>query len=254
VVEILHNNPKVFSSADPQRLWLVDGQGKHQVTIPSGLTNWFVLKDCVSPDGQFVALHSWQAQSNKKRSRVIHLGNLQSGQWTTVQVPDTALELVGWTGKGSKGVVLTGMDFDKKSIRKPYSLEAATGQLVPLESMPAWIDPDHRHSPDGKRSIEVIGTERLVISDLGTGQKREFIFNPYDRRNVFPGSVHWVNDRYLAFESSRMALINTETLKMNFVADKGSKINVAEFSPDFKFAIGTEKDDTHYLGTVQTPE
>jgi len=97
----------------------------------------------------------------------------------------------------------------------------------------------------------VMGKERLLIADLTTGQHREFVFHAYDRRSVFPDSIHWVSDRYLVFQAVRTALINADTLKMNFVTEKESGISSVEFSPGFKSALGV-KEDGHYLGLVQS--
>jgi len=253
VVETLRKDPKAFSTSDPQRLWLVNAQSKHEIIVPGNVTNWFAMKGCVSPDGGFVALQSWRTQPNNKRSRIIHLGNLRSGEWRKIEMPDTMLELVGWSGKVPTGIVLTGMSFGKNEVRKPYSLEPATGQLSPLESTPAEFTPGRELSPNGQRSVEVIDKERLVIADLATGRNREFVFHPYDRRNVFPDSIHWASDHYLVFQGSRTALIATDTLKMNFVTEKESGIGSVEFSPAFKFALGV-KADGHYLGVVQTSQ
>jgi len=250
-MESIRKDPKAFSTSDPQKLWLVSAQGKRQIIIPGNVTNWFATKGCISPDGSFVALHSWQTQPNKKRSRIVHLGNLRSSEWRKIEMPDTVLELVGWSGKGTAGVVLTGMSFGKNEVRKPYSLKPATGQLSPLESIPTQFIPGRELAPDGKHSMEVMGKERLLIADLTTGQHREFVFHAYDRRSVFPDSIHWVSDRYLVFQAVRTALINADTLKMNFVTEKESGISSVEFSPGFKSALGV-KEDGHYLGLVQS--
>jgi hypothetical protein len=75
-METIRKDPKAFSTADPKRLWLVSAQGKREILVPGNVTNWFVLKNSVSPDGGFAALHSWEKQPSNKRSRIIHLGNL----------------------------------------------------------------------------------------------------------------------------------------------------------------------------------
>src|SRR6266568_6601500 len=94
LAETIRKDPKTLSSADPQRLWLVDMQGKRQVTVPASTTNWFVGKGSISPDGQFLALHSWRKQPKQQNTRVIHLGDLQNATWQTVELAGTILELV----------------------------------------------------------------------------------------------------------------------------------------------------------------
>ena len=79
-------------------------------------------------------------------------------------------------------------------------------------------------------AVEVIGKERLVIADLITGQNREFVFHPYDRRSVFPDSIHWVSDHYLVFQGSRTASIWNE-----FSAKLG------RMKPPLTKALGPEK-------------
>ncbi len=230
VTETIRKDPKAFSTSDPQKLWLVTAQGKREIVIPRNVTNWVAVKGCVSPDGGFVALHAWQTHPNNKRSRSIHLGNLRSGEWRKIEMPDTMLELVGWSGKSPTGLVLTGMSLGKNEVRKPYSLEPTTGRLSPLETIPGEFTPGRKFSPDGKHSVEVIGKERLVIADLITGQNREFVFHPYDRRSVFPDSIHWVSDHYLVFQGSRTASIWNE-----FSAKLG------RMKPPLTKALGPEK-------------
>lgn len=251
VAEILHENPHMYSSADPQRFWLLDTHGKYPIKLPAEGTNWIAWKSPVSGDGAFIALSSWEKGANKKRDRVLHLGNLRSGEWRTIQLPGETLELAGWDG--GRGIVLTGMDFDTKTVRKSYSLDPATAKLSSLDSIPAKFNPALQLSPDGKHSVEIMEKDRLIISDLATGQKRDFVFQPVDKPNAYRDSVHWVNDRYLIFESERTALIDSQALKMSFLAGAKEDFNSAEFSPDFKWAIGI-KAGLHYLGTVKLPE
>lgn len=253
VAETIRKNPKALSTSDPQKLWLVDAQGRHEIAVPANLTNWFAFKKCVSPNGAFIALHRWQNGAGKKNSRVIHLGNLRTGAWQKIEMPGVELELVDWPGKTPAGAVLTGSDYGKDEVRKAYSLDLATGKLSPLESIPAEFVPGNALSPDGTRSAHVIEKDRLVITDVATGRKHEFIFHPYDRRNAYADSVQWVNDHYLVFQGARTALINADTLKMSFVEEKGSDIKGVEFAPGFKLALGT-KEDGHYLGEVQAAQ
>jgi hypothetical protein len=252
VTEMLRQEAKTISSLDPQRLWLVDPQGKHEVRPPAGLTNWFASKHCLSPDARFVTLGSWETQPDKKRARVIHLGDLQTGKWQRIALPATLLELVGWIGEKPTGLVLTGLGVKKDEVRKAYSFEPITGQLSPLAEIPREFTPGRTFSPDGKRFHEVIGKERLVITDTASGQHNEFAFHPYDRRNVYPDSVQWAGNRYLVFQTTRTALINADTLKMSYPTTKESGIDWVEFSSDFKLALG-HKDGGLVLGRVLLP-
>jgi hypothetical protein len=177
---------------------------------------------------------------------------LQSGKWLTAELAGTVLELVGWTGEKPGGVVLTGNGFAEKEVRKPYSLDPESGQLSPLETMPPAVNPTVTLSLTHKRVAEVFGKEKIIMTDLTNDQKREFTFDSRDRRNVRRDSISWASDRYLVFQGTRTALIDSDTLKMNYPLNKDSGFSSAEFSSDFKWALST-KQDGQYLGKVELP-
>ena len=253
LAETIRRDPKTFSTTDPQRLWLVDSQGKHPVSAPAGITNWFAGKGGISPDGRFVALHSWRKQGKQQSMRVVHLGDRQKGTWQTVELAGTILELVGWDGEKPKGVVLTGNSYEKSAIRKAYALDPETGRLSPLEGVPPRFNSKVVSSPAHRRIAEVQEKQGLVIADVAGGQPQVFTFHPADRRNLSPDSVRWVSERYLVFQGPRTALIDADTLKMSFPATKESGFSSVEFSSDFKWGLGSKKDG-QYLGAVELPE
>jgi hypothetical protein len=131
VKERIQKKPGGFTSDDAEKLWWVQSDGKHEMPIPSSVTEWHVFKNCLSPDKRFLALHSWHKQSKEKNIRVINLCALQSGNWEIIKIPETSLELIGWTDEKARGIVLTGISYDKKEIRKAYSLDPETAKLSP---------------------------------------------------------------------------------------------------------------------------
>jgi hypothetical protein len=253
LTETIRRDRHVFSSGDPQRLWLVDSQEKREVLPPAGLTNWFVGKGGISPDGRFVALLSWHKQGRQPGTRVVHVGDVQKGGWRTVELAGTSLELVGWEGAIPKGVVLTGDRYDKSAVQKTYALDPGTGQLSPLEAVPARFNSKVLSSPSQRRTVEVQEKQGLVIADAAGGRSQVFTFHPADRRSLVSDSVRWGSDRYLVFQGPRTALIDAETLKMSFPVTRESGFNSLEFSADFKHALGGKKDG-QYLGEVSLPE
>lgn len=253
VTERISNARGTISTSDPQRLWLVGNNEKREVVAPAGVTNWFTGIYCLSPDGRYLALGSWEKQANGKRARVIHLIDLESGQWKKFDVPATSLELVGWTENPATGVVLSGLGFKKGEVRYAYSLNPVSATLTPLPEIPRGFATDRHLSPDGKLALTVKEHEKCEIADTRTGQSREFVFHPYDRRNVYRDSVQWASNRYLVFQGLRTALIDIESLKMNFPTSKESRIDSLAFSPYFKFALGRRNGGT-YLGRVILPE
>lgn len=248
VNERLPQEAKTISTTDQQRLWLVATGTKREIIPPAGVTNWFAAKGCLSPDGRFVALGCWEAQPGQKRARVVHVTDLRTGKWVKSEIPATILELVAWSGQ-QQGVVLTGLGIKPDEVRSAYSLDPMTGQLTPMAEVPPEFMTGRSFSSDGKHSIEVVGKERLIITDTASGQTREFVFHPYDRRNIYPDSVQWADNRHLVFQSARTSLIDTDTLKMNYPTAKGSGVESVVFSPDFRLALG-HKSDGYELGKV----
>jgi hypothetical protein len=177
------------------------------------------------------------------------LGDLRTGQWREIAQPGVVLELAGWMSESGRGLVLTGLGAKPDEARQAYLMEPGTGELTPLDAIPREFTPGPQRSPDGRYSAEVIGNERLAITEAGTAGQRQFTFHPYDRHYVLPDSVHWVSSTYLVFHSARTSLINADSLKMNYPATKESGVSSIEFSPDFKLALGLKADGA-YLGRV----
>jgi hypothetical protein len=169
VGETIPRPGQLLSSRDPQRLWLVDSQGKHEILPPAGLTNWFAGKGGASLDGRFLALHSMRAQDKQPSRRIVHVGDVQKGGWRTVELAGTTLELVGWEGAIPKGVVLAGDRYDKNTVQKAYALDPETGQLSPLEAVPARFNSKVLSSPSHRRTVEVQEKQGLVIADAAGG-------------------------------------------------------------------------------------
>jgi hypothetical protein len=248
ITETLRQNPKIYSSDDPKRLWLVTHGEKQAVSIPAGVTNWYTSERCVSPDERFLALHQWKSVPKQKRSRVIHLGDLAAQKWQVIEMPDTVVELVGW--RKGRAVVLTGAQFDKAETRRPFELDPATGKLEALERVPDEFKRRELISPDDRFTVKVEEKRRLVLTETDSGKTREFVFHPYDRRHVFEGGATWASPKYLVFQGTRTALIDVDSLKMSFPSPVESGFPAFEFSPDFKRALGRKEDGT-YLGRVE---
>jgi hypothetical protein len=96
----------------------------------------------------------------------------------------------------------------------------------------------HGHSVATHRAKAIPKMRRLKRS-------QQLAFSMPSAPLKFPAAV------YLVFQGPRTALINSDTLKMNFVSEKESGISSVEFGPGFKYALGV-KEDGHYLGAVQT--
>lgn len=153
-----------------------------------------------------------------------------------IEMPGTVLELVGWRNGGT--VVLTGTSFDKTETRRPFELDPVVGKLNALDRAPDEFKPREPISPDGRFTLRLEEKRRLVLTETGNGKTREFVFHPYDRRQLFPESAAWASPKYLVFQGTRTALIDVDSLKMSFPSPKDSGFSAMEFSPDFKRALG----------------
>jgi hypothetical protein len=249
VIESLRVSEKIWSPSDPQKLWFVDAQGKRAIETPAGLTNWFTSRSPFSTSGRFVALGTWETKPVNKRERVLYVADLSTGKWQKISLPGGLLELVSWNETNLTGVVLNRLSLRRDDKSEAYSLDLTTGELTPLPVTPREFATDQIWSPDGKRSAQLVGREKCVITEDVSQMKREFAFHPYDRPNVYPESIQWVDDRYLVFQGSRTSLIDTKTLKMNYPTAKESGMDSIVFSPDFKEAISVTRDG-HHLGHV----
>jgi hypothetical protein len=253
VCEMKRKDPSVFSGDDPRNYWIVEKNARRPLKMESNMTNVFMAEHCISPNGKFVVAEQWKSLGKKNRSRILLLGEIETGKWKLVEKLDTSLDFAGWNSQTSHGVVLTGLSFEKGSAREAYDLDLETGALTKLDAVPPEYDEEKLLSPDKKLTVEVVEKDRLKITTLAEGHTREFMFHPDDRRSVERGCVKWLDSRYLEFTSWRTAIIDVQTLKMNYPFDRKSDIKWVEFSPDFRYAL-TKKEDGLYLGKVKMPE
>jgi hypothetical protein len=115
----------------------------------------------------------------------------------------------------------------------------------------------HPVSPDGRHRAEIEGKERLVVVDLATREKRIFHFHEDDYPFVGEGCVKWAGPGYLQFNSGRLALIDIESMKMNYPVPRAAPGTSASytFSPDFRWVLCQKEEGEKvglYLGRVVT--
>jgi hypothetical protein len=211
VQEPVPANPSEYSSNDPARVWYVP-RGEEMRLLRGPQRHVGLGERPISPDGRYAILTKWGVLSSSVSIAELRTGAIRDINGGLLR----SLDPIGWRGcEGGPLLVLAGPYDEDTKVREIFLADPATGVCVPTEQ-----EQDdstvHLVSPDGRVLAEVEGQERLVLTDLGTGQRRDFLFHPDDRPFVRPDSIEWKGSRYLLFHGQRKGLINKDTLKMNF--------------------------------------
>ncbi len=217
----------------------------------------------VSPDQRYVVFSQWQGDPRKEgRSKVLHILDRENGRVVICKFDAKDLSVIGWkrTNAGLRMAAVTNRwQFDKKEPSELYLADPATGKLERQETIDARLDIDNPLSPDGKRRVQV-GKDELVVTDVGSGKQRRFVFHENDRRFIDPECIEWVSPRYVKFSGPRLALIDVTTMKMCFpVSADGTRFGSHSytFSSDFRWVLyqGERSDgEGLFLAPVEMPK
>ena len=263
VQEGVAEEPGVKSSADPMRIWWVDGKEKVKKLLRGPEKELNLVEKPVSPDHRFVAMSQWQGDPRKEgRTKVLYILDRVSGKSSLCQSKGKDLSVIGWkeTNGGLRMLAVTNRwQFEKQEASELYQADPATGNLVRQENVDARLDIDNPLSPDGKHRVRV-GKDALVVTDVKDGKQRRFVFHEDDRRFVGPECIEWASPRYLKFNGQRLALIDVTTMKMSFpmMAD-GAKLgsHSFNFSSDFRWVLyqGDSRDgEGLFVAPVEMPK
>jgi hypothetical protein len=217
-----------------------------------------VEESSVSPDLSYIAIERWKPRSGSRGNyTAIELRRRDSGAVMIADLPNHDLSLVGWENQGDqlRALLVTNRwGFDREKQQKMYVADPATGQLT--EDNRRYSDRESV-SPDGMHRMIVDGKERLLVTDLGSGQHREFQFHEDDRRYVEVGEIKWVSSRYIEFQARRLGLIDVSSLKMNYPTNSDCTENQSSysFSPDFHWVLYEKRGGANglFLGKVVLP-
>jgi hypothetical protein len=260
VVEVLPKEKGVISSEDPKRLWWVDRPKKEtrELKGPWEGKNFHLAEKPVSPDGRFIVIKDWRPRTDGNRGNysVIHVLDRQAGTTQTIELVNQSPEPIGWVGIGKdlRLVFLKSHRWDKDQKQEWYLGEPETGNYAPTEKSPLPSDEwSRRQSPDGGLVAGIEGKDKLVITDVKTGQKRSFAFHEDDRRVVHEECFQWVNPRYLLLHLNRLAFLDVQTLKMSYPLPIKDESRSHTFSPDFKWVLWQVPDDRLYVSPIVMP-
>ncbi len=225
------------------RIWWVDGTTKEKKLLQGPEKELNLAEVPVSPDHRYVALHQWKKNPVKAgRTRFLLILNRETGGVKVCESQGKDLSTIGWreTETGPRAIAVTNRwQFGKTEPSELYLVDPTSGKVELQSNVDARLEIDNPLSPDGKRRVRV-GKDELVVTDLGDGKKRRFVFHEDDRRHVGPECIEWVMSRYLKFNGQRLALIDATTMKMCFPASTGGATFGSftyKFSPDFHWAL-----------------
>ena len=90
-------------------------------------------------------------------------------------------------------------------------------------------------------------------------RKEIFKFHEDDHPFVGEGCVRWAGPRYLQFNAGRLALIDIDSMKMNYPVPRSTPGTSASytFSPDFRWVLCQKEENEKaglYLGRVVKPD
>jgi len=263
VQEGIPEAPGVKTSADPMRVWWVDGR-KHEKKLLRGPEKDLNLaEEPVSPDQRYVVLSLWQDDPRKGgRSKVLYILDRESGKASICKSNKKDPSVTGWkqTQAGLRLVAITNhWQFDKKETSELYLADPAAGTLERQANVDARLEIDNPLSPDGKHRVRV-GKAELIVIEVQGGKERRFGFHEEDRRFLGPESIEWVSPRYLKFNGQRLALIDVTTMMMCFpLSADGAKFgsHAYRFSPDSRWVLyqgETNGGEGLFLEPVETPK
>jgi hypothetical protein len=263
VQEGVPETPGIKSSADPMRIWWVDGKAHRKTLLRGPEKALYLAENAVSPDRRYVALEQWREKpGGRGRTKVLLILDREGGGAKEFVSQGKDLSFVGWrqTETGLRAVAVTNRwRFGGEETSVSYLADPAVGTLDRRDDIDARLEIDNPLSPDKKRRVRV-GEDELVVTDLESDQKRRLVFHKDDRQYVGPDCIEWAGPRYLKFNGPRLALIDVETMKMSYPAIAGgAKLDShsCKFSPDFRWALyqGSGSDgDGLFLAPVEMPE
>jgi len=243
VQEGVSESPGVKSSADPMRIWWVNGKKNEKKLLRGPEKDLHLAEEPVSPDQRYIVLSQWQDEPRKEgRTKVLEILDRESGKSCICKLKAKDLSVIGWekTETGLRVVAVTNRwQFDKKAGSELYLADPITGKLERQENVDARLEIDNPLSPDGKHRVRV-GKDELIVTGVDDGKQRRFVFHEDDRRFIGPECVEWVSPRYLKFNGQRLALIDVTTMKMCFpVSADGAKFgsHSYKFSSDFRWVL-----------------
>jgi hypothetical protein len=206
----------------------------------------------VSPDGAWIAGETDHELVAIQR---------ETKRTVRVALPEKAYgHIYGWHDAGGHTiaqVVVGTFDPDTRNANT-WDLDAPPpSALVASAAPPPPEDADDVDpvSPGHKRRAEFTDGKLVVTPLAGGGAPRTLVFHPSDAHYAIAGCCQWVDDRYLAFPARGFAFIDTDAMKVHFVAHEHPSVGGDDDEQAVKIAPGTSLAVVHradglYLASV----
>jgi hypothetical protein len=259
VCEALPTSATGMSSDDPQRVWWVEPGAKDKQLLLGPEKDISVVDPPVSPDGRFVAIQRWKERNGQRgRYTTVTFMDRMGASSKVAELPNESLSASGWQGSGKQlraVLIANRWKIDKNKPEVVYLADPTTGKIAQASGVPIPDSETRPVSPDGRRRAEVEGKERLVVVDLVTREKRIFQFHEDDYPFIGEGCVKWAGPRYLQLNAGRLALIDIQSMKMNYPVPRVAAGTSASytFSPDFRWVLCQKEEGEKaglYLGRI----
>jgi hypothetical protein len=222
-----------FSSDDPSRIVVLDGASATPLAVPG--VGKSPSPHAISPDGRYAVINGELAATVIYDRKTKHA--------TAPEQSHSFRDVIGWRGPAAALVEITSFD---ESDAKSYGVwHLDTNKLEPLAEAPA--ERTAATSPDGSRTVEIRNDGTIVVTPKG-GAARSFVLDARDRRFAEPGCCAWLDNRYLAFPAKHFGVIDTDAMKIGFVADPGERR--IEPLPGVAAAIVTDEDNAYFAKIV----
>jgi hypothetical protein len=236
LVESMPKDEHVWSSGDPKKLWLIEGNLQKREIQGAWGNDPLLGEHAISPDGKLLAVTYWIGKG-KARKEMVTFYELRGIGMHDVEIPDH-MQLDEWIGDGPnlRAVLRTSPWAVKDAGYKAVMLNPITGDKTP---MPETAAPET--SPDGKHQLVVTPNVQLDVIDASTKVKQSFVFHEDDRRLCDQDVASWLSPRYIALALPRQPMIDITTMKMSYLTGPDEKSHY-HFSDDLKWAAAAGED------------
>jgi hypothetical protein len=203
--EIHSKDRHVFSSDDPAKLFVLDGDKVSPITIPG--TGESPSVRAVSPGGRFLIA------DGERAATVIF--DRKTGKALPPDATHEYRSIIGWRDETVALVSIENTEMKQPERYGAWHLDTGVVDKLPKPALRASAT-----SPDGSRSVQ-IGDGKVVVTPK-SGAPRTLQLDAHDERFAEADCCQWLDNRYLSFPAARFGVIDTDAMKVAFVAAPGA--------------------------------
>jgi hypothetical protein len=234
---------KTLSTGAATSFVVVDRKARTQSKLALG-GELLLAEQPVSPDGRVVAITRFRG--SEPRYTVLCFVTVATGAEMCLESFARPMNVVGWTTAGDqpRAVVRQGLPWDET----PPAYLVVDPRDGNVEGPATAPRGDPNLAPDGKHSVDCETEDTIVVRRVPDGASRSFLLHEDDRYALDEECVFWLGPRHLALYTSRMGIIDVESMKMSYPFPEDEDFT-ATFSDDMKWAVA-HRDDGLYVGRV----